>query len=117
MNENQTTRPQDVEDDEQLVLELVKLAETIDQLEQRRKTIRAALARRYDVGTHDLAGHQVVVTRPGRLDTGALAAAHPVAERPELYRPAVDLDAVRHHIAPADLEAFKTYGSKQVSIR
>lgn len=104
-------------DDEQLVLEYAKLAETAEQIETRRKEIRTLLAHRYNVGTHHLAGHQVVVTRPGRLDPAAIAAAFPVTANPHLYKPVVDLDAVKDAIAPADLEAFKKYGAKVVTLR
>lgn len=103
---------------EQLVLEDAKLAETEAAIKERRTQIRAALATRFDVGTHALAGRQVIVTQPGRLDTKALERDYPVATFPALYRAGLDTKAVRDQIAPAVLDdRYTTRGAKTVSIR
>lgn len=102
---------------EQLVLEDTKLAEDEERIKARRATIRAVLARNLNAGTTDLADHKVIVSTPSRLDAKALAEAYPVTEHPELYKPAVDLDAVKHHLAPAVLDGYRRAGSTTVTIR
>lgn len=113
----QTTKTDTVEL-EQLVLEDAKLAETADAIAERRAQIRARLAKVLDAGTHDLAGHKVVVTQPGRLDAKALERDFPVAQHPEMYEAKLSTSAVRKQLAPAVLEEkYTTHGAKQVSIR
>jgi hypothetical protein len=122
MSDHTTDSPtDDVDDvlaDEQLVLEDTKLAEAAEQIKERRAQIKAALARRYDVGTHPLAGRQVIVSEPGRLDAKALERDYPITEHPELYEAKLSTAAVRGQIAAALLDAeYTTHGSKQVTIR
>lgn len=58
----------------------------------------------YDTAT----GVAVRVVQAHRIDVKAVAAKWPAEQHPELYRQAVDLDAVKRHVAPADLEAVQT---------
>ncbi|MBE9924453.1 hypothetical protein G8C93_00915 [Cellulosimicrobium cellulans] len=102
---------------EQLVLEDTKLAEDEERIKARRATIRSVLARHLDAGTTDLADHKVIVSMPSRLDAKALGEAFPVAQHPELYKPALDTTAVRHHLSPAVLEQYTRAGSTTVTIR
>ncbi|GAB2457784.1 hypothetical protein [Xylanimonas ulmi] len=103
---------------EQLVLEDAKLAEAEAAIKERRTQIRAVLATRFDVGTHDLAGRKVVVTRPGRLDAKAVEADFPVAAYPQLYAAALDTKAVRANLAPALIdEKYTARGAKTVTIK
>lgn len=102
---------------EQLVLEDTKLAEDEERIKARRATIRSVLARHLDGGTTDLADHKVIVSTPARLDSTAITAAFPVAQHPELYKPALDTTAVRHHLSPAVLEQYTRSGSTTVTIR
>lgn len=122
MTEQQAPTPDDQDVDvvalEQLVLEDAKLAETAEHIEERRKQIRAELAKHYDAGTHDLAGHKVIVSQPGRLDTKALERDFPVAAYPQMYAAKLDTKAVRDNLAPALLdERYTTRGAKTVTIR
>ncbi|MBD5787133.1 hypothetical protein IF650_13175 [Cellulosimicrobium terreum] len=102
---------------EQLVLEDTKLAEDEERIKARRATIRAVLAKNLDPGTTDLADHKVIVSTPARLDSKALGDAFPVGRHPELYKPALDTTAVRHHLSPAVLEEYTRAGSTTVTIR
>lgn len=112
-----TTKTPDVVDLEQLVIEDTKLAESEEQIKERRATIRATLARHLDVGTTTLAGHKIVVTQPSRLDPKALTLAFPVAQHPEMYEPKISTTAVREHVAPVDLAQYTTTGARTVTIR
>lgn len=117
MSTNDTDRDETV-GLEQLVLEDAKLAESEDAIKERRAQIRARLAKVLDAGTHDLAGHKVVVSQPGRLDAKALERDFPVAQHPEMYEAKLSTSAVRKQLAPAVLEEkYTTHGAKQVSIR
>lgn len=101
---------------EQLVLEHTKLTDDIAALTERRDTIKHLLAKHLPDGGN-IAGHVVQVTRPRRLDPKALEQAYPVAQHPELYRPALDTAAVKKHIAEVELDAFKIEGRPSVTVK
>ena len=102
---------------EQLLAEDDKLAETIDHAEQRRKAIRAILAKRLPDGTKPLGGHKVIISTPSRLDSAALGRAYPVTAYPHLYEPKLSTSAVRDNIAKVELEKYTKPGARQVTIK
>lgn len=103
---------------EQLVLEYTKLAETKEHVEERQAQIRAVLASKLDVDTHELAGRKVIVSAPERLDSKKLERAFPAAAYPQLYKTAIDTRAVRDNIAGVVLATEYTMtGSKTVQVR
>lgn len=112
-----TDQPVDVHRLEQLVLERAKLTSDRDALIERISDLDAQLTAVLDKGTHAIADHKVTVTAPERIDSKAIAAAFPVAQFPDLYAPAINLDAVKEQFSPAELAGFKTAGRAQIRIR
>lgn len=102
---------------EQLVLEDLKLREQEEAVKERRAQIKATLAEQLGDGTHDLAGNKVIVTRPRRLDTKAAEKALPFTDRPDLYEARISSALLKHHLSPAELEAFQTVGNPTVTVR
>lgn len=102
---------------EQLLVEDDKLAEAIDHAEQRRKAIRAILAKKLPDGTKTLGGHKVIISVPARLDAAALGRVYPVTAYPHLYEPKLSTSAVRDNIAPAVLAQYTKAGQRQVTIK
>jgi len=102
---------------EQILAEDAKLAETADRIAERRTQIRSILADKLPDGTTALAGRQVIISVPNRLDNAAIERAYPVTSYPHLYRPALDTKAVRDNIAPAQLAALTKAGQRQVTVR
>jgi len=94
-----------------LVNEEITLADAAAQIDERRKSIKAILDANLDFGTHDIAGHQVQKRRgAARISADKVAANHPYEQAPELYdvEPRINLDKVKHHLAPAELDGYKT---------
>ena len=120
---NTTDLVDDARTDEQieleaLALEDVKLQDEQAAIAERREQIRARLLVLHP-GTGSIpAGPYKVTVRTGarRLDPVKVAEAYPVVEHPELYKPAIDTTAVKHHLAPAELERFQTVGKPTVVI-
>ena len=116
--------PTDVDDTaevlelEQLALEKIKRKASIEADKERIDEIDGILRSRLERGTHRL-GTATVTVKAGakRLNATRLAAAYPFVERPELYKPVLDTAAAKHHIAPADLEAFTDEGSPVVEVK
>jgi hypothetical protein len=92
---------------------------TFEELVERRVTLKADLEftqaqleqiddeiRTRGVGTHEAGAWSVQVRPSRRLDAKAVEAAYPVAQNPELYKPAIDTAAIKDHIAPKDLDQF-----------
>lgn len=92
---------------------------TDEQLIERRLALKADLEyiqagideiddhfRERGVGTHAAGRWSVQVRSSRRLDARAVEAAYPVAQHPELYKPAIDTTALKDHIAPVDLDQF-----------
>jgi hypothetical protein len=102
---------------EQLLAEDAKLAETIDHAENRRKTIRAILAKKLPDGTTPLGDRKVIITAPSRLDSAALGRAYPVTMYPHLYEPKLSTSAVRDNIAPVELDKYTKTGSRQITVK
>lgn len=104
---------------EALALEDVKLADEAAAIAERRDTIRARLLQLHPGTGTVQAGPYKVTVRAGarRLDPAKVAEAYPVERHPELYRPAVDTAAIKHHLAPAELERFQTQGRPTVVIQ
>lgn len=103
---------------EALALEKVKLADEREAIAERIAQIDARLLTLHP-GTGSIpAGPYKVTVRAGarRLDPAKVAEAYPVVQHPELYRPAIDTAAVKHHLAPAELERFQTVGKPVVVI-
>jgi len=101
-----------------LINEELTLAEAAEQIDERRKTIKAILIDQLPIGTHDIGEHTVQV-RAGarRLDPAKVAANHPFEQNPELYKNTLDTTAVKHHIAPAELDGYKTDGTPTVVVK
>ncbi|MFD2792559.1 hypothetical protein ACFS27_03260 [Promicromonospora vindobonensis] len=102
---------------EQLLVEDDKLAETIDHAEQRRKAIRAILAKKLPDGTRALGGRKVIISVPARLDAAALGRDYPVTAYPHLYEPKLSTSAVRDNIAAVDLAKYAKAGQRQVTVK
>lgn len=117
---DQPTTPDDADvvELEQLALEKLKRRASIDADKERIEEIDALLRARLPRGTHHL-GAATVTVKAGakRLNTGRLADAYPFTSRPELYKPVLDTAAARHHLAPADLEAFTDEGVPVIEVK
>lgn len=100
----------------QLALEHAKLTADISALTERRKDVAALLSANLTTGTTTLGDHKITITVPHRISLPLIEAAYPVTRHPEFYRPALNLDAVKALIAPADLEQFKAPQSPQVRV-
>lgn len=101
-----------------LVNELATIKENIEQQTERKKTIEAILIENLTFGTHELGGHQVQIrAAAGRIDAAKVAANHPFEQTPEIYKATIDTALVKHHLAPAELEGYKTYGQPTVSVK
>jgi hypothetical protein len=110
--------PEELIELDQLAAELVKRQAAIEADKERIETIKATLRRRLPRGTHHVGAHDVLVKAPARrLNAARLAAAFPVTEHPELYKPAIDTTAVKHHLAPAALEQFQDAGTPTVEVK
>jgi hypothetical protein len=107
----------DLDNLEELVTEYVAVTELKAETESRLKHLRGELLTRLDVGTHDIADRKVIVAVRGTLDKTAIAAAYPWDNHPDMYAVDIDTKAVRHHLAPATLEAFTNYSDPTVSVR
>ncbi|WP_061960631.1 hypothetical protein [Demequina flava] len=101
-----------------LVNEELTLAAAAEQIAERRATIKATLIDNLPIGSHDIGDHTVQV-RAGarRVDPGKVAANHPYEQSPELYKHTVDTTAVKHHLAPAELDGYKTDGQPTVVVK
>lgn len=96
---------------EALVNEEVTLADAAAQIEERRQSIKALLNDNLDFGTHTIGAHQVQKRRgAARISADKVAANHPYEQSPELYdtEPRISTEKVKHHLAPAELEGYKT---------
>ncbi|WP_263121150.1 hypothetical protein [Cellulomonas sp. RIT-PI-Y] len=121
MNANNSTEPltgEDLLQLDQLAAELAKREESIAADKERVEEIKATLRRRLGVGTHNTGAHSVQV-RAGarRLNATRVAAAFPVVEHPELYKPTLDTAAVKAHIAPVALTEFQDEGTPTVVVK
>jgi len=101
---------------EQLVARRVTLREDLEyiqsQLDQIDEEIRAR-----GIGNHPAGEWTVSVSPNRRLDPKRIEASYPVAQHPELYKPAVDTAAVKRHIAAIDLEDFYTEYQPRVVVK
>lgn len=102
---------------EQLVIERAKLTNDRDALIERIAELDALITHHLPIGTHTVVDHKVVITTPSRLDPKKLEQAYPVAQHPELYKPAIDTAAVKARIAPLELERYKTASRPQVRVQ
>lgn len=100
---------------EQLVAERVKRMAAIEADKERVAEIDSLLLKDLEAGTHTIGDHKVQI-RAGsrRLNTTRLAKALPFTQRPELYKAVVDTTAVKHHLSPAELEAYQDQGNPTV---
>jgi len=102
---------------EQLATELAKRQAAIEADKERVEEIKQILAAELPVGTHPAGSHKIQV-RAGarRLNNTRLAEAYPYTVRPELYKATLDTTAVKHHLAPAELESFKDASAPTVVV-
>lgn len=102
---------------EQLATELAKRQAAIEADKERVEEIKALLVDELPVGTHHAGAFKIQVKAGARrLNTARLAEAHPFTERPELYKAVLDTAAAKHHLAPAELEAFQDQGNPTVVV-
>lgn len=90
--------------------EYFKLAAKVARMQERMDEIKTAMLTAHDHGV-DTSPFGSYRPGPGRIDAKKLQAAYPVTQHPELYKPVVDTEQAKRHIAPADLDQFKTYGN------
>lgn len=104
--------------DEQLVLEAVKLQAEAEAIKERIDTIKAMLVASHGGGTHEIGAHKVQI-REGvrRLSSTRLTKAYPADQFPQLYKSAIDTNAVKANFAPVALEDFYDVGSPVVSFK
>lgn len=95
--------------------EYTQLAEQAQHIKDRQDEIKTILADLLPTGG-PAGDYTVQVTRPRRLNEAAFTAAYPVAQHPQLYGPKVNLSAVKHHVAPNDLDAFYVEGKPVVKV-
>lgn len=103
---------------EQLVLEAVKLQAEAEAIKERLDTIKTILVNQRGAGTHTIGAHKVQI-RAGvrRLNSSRLTAAYPADQYPQLYKSAIDTNAIKNQFAPAALEDFYDTGSPVVSFK
>lgn len=92
---------------QEIVARLATIRDTIAVLTDEEAELKATLAESLGQGTHEV-GNVSVTVRAGtrRFDAKRFEAAVPPGARPELYKQAPDLAAVKRHYAPAELEQF-----------
>jgi hypothetical protein len=107
--------------DKEVMAELVKresvLAEQAIEIAAKCKHIREVLLANLDNGTHPIAGRKVIITVPRTIDKAAIADTYAEALYPSLYEVVLDMDAVKHHLSPADLDMYKVDGKRKLEIR
>lgn len=102
---------------------LEHLAERRAHLREQRDQIDTQLAeiddqiRALGIGTHDAGEWTVQVQTNRRLNTSLLEQRYPVAQHPELYKPAINTAEVKKRIAAIDLEDFYTESAPKVLVR
>lgn len=101
---------------ESLRKEYLRNAADIERLTIMQDGIKARMLEAHDAGV-ELPENVSYRAGSGRISNSKLATAYPVAEYPHLYKPALDNSAIKNHIAPADLEQYKTYGDATVTIK
>ena len=102
-----------------IVTELTAIRADIDRLTARRRELEKILIHDLGNGTHQVNGLKVQVTTPRMLDKKAFAAAHPANANPDLYvyEAILDMDQVKQHFSPAELDAYKTDGTTRITLR
>jgi hypothetical protein len=101
---------------DELTQERAALAATVAQLQERITQIDDLYREHLEFGVHEFGGLKVSVQHNRRLDTKKVTAAYPVAQRPELYRPAIDTTELKRHIAAIELEAFYNESTPRVVV-
>jgi hypothetical protein len=101
---------------DELTQERAALAATVAQLQERIGQIDDLYREHLDFGVHQFGGLKVSVQHNRRLDTKAVQAAYPVAQRPELYRPAIDTTELKRHVAAVELEGFYNESAPRVVV-
>lgn len=98
-----------------LELDAINLRAAADK--KRGDEIKAELAT-LPFGTLTAAGGllKVAIQHNRRRDDRAFMAAFPFERFPELYKPTLDTDAIKHEIAPADLEPYTVESTPKVIV-
>ncbi|WP_425837038.1 hypothetical protein [Microbacterium sp. PA5] len=73
--------------------------------------------REQGIGTHRAGAYTVQVRAGRRLDAKAVAEAYPVAQHPELYKPAIDTASLKAHVAAVELDKFYVDNTPSVVIK
>jgi hypothetical protein len=105
---------------EDLVTRDVFIQAQIDVLTKEKTEIRKTLVGELGLGTHLIAGYQVIVSQPAKwtTETKALfASEHPETENPNFYLLQLDTKTVEQHLAPVDVARYKLPAAKQVQVR
>jgi hypothetical protein len=91
-----------------LVVEYLAVTSLAEQAAQRLGEIRDLLSERLALGSHNIAGCKVSLSKRGVLDKRALADQYPQAEFPHLYQTELDTKSVRDNIANSVLKSLFT---------
>lgn len=103
------TLEQDVERRAELKERIELLTQEVTLIDER---IREQGFGRFPVGEWD-----VNVQHNRRLDPALIEAKYPVTQYPQFYKPVISTDAIKEHIAPAQLEAFYVEGKARVVVK
>lgn len=101
---------------DELVREYIALDHEIQPMKARQEEIKKVL-RDLDMGTHDIAGAKVTISRNARLDAKKFADAYPQDQYPSLYKSAPDNTEIKRVLPPAVIERLQTDGEPRVSIK
>ncbi|MDL5351131.1 hypothetical protein [Microbacterium sp. zg-YB36] len=95
----------------------VALLEQRNNIEDEIALIDSRLLEEHSYGTHDAGDWSLIVSHNRRLNPEAIQARYPVAQFPHLYKPAVNTEAVKKHIAPVELDELYSEGKPRLVVK
>lgn len=99
-----------------LAARYTEINEQLERLEEEKSMI-AEEFRSLGQGNHDAGDWTVVVQTNRRLSAERFERDFPVAAYPHLWRPAIDLAAVKENVAAVQLDAYYDEGKPRVIVR
>lgn len=99
-----------------LAQEYVEINEAIEKLTER-KALIAEEFRTLSLGNHDAGDWTVQVQPNRRLNAERFERDFPVAQYPHLWRPTIDLAAVKENVASVQLDAYYDEGTPRVLVK
>lgn len=102
---------------EALVREWATLNDEAARIKARLDEIGKVLRHDLPLGSHEIAGLKVTLSRNATFDAAAFADAYPVAQHPYMYEAKPATAAIKRHLAPAELERFQREGDPRLTIR